>query len=158
MYITSGSNDTWYATDLASLLFNKFAVCVDNVQCQTGRAMALGNVARVNCKYFYRFHPPMLAYLNSFREWKKSLALPSPGTFEGLHREGKEYGSYWTRILLLPRCSLSNVAFEGGQGDLAKGLSPSFQVSHAFTLRSPMLPPTYHFASILSSGKVTTMD
>lgn len=50
--------------------------------------------------------------------------------------------------------SLSNFGFEGGKADLAKGLSPSFQVSHAFTLGSSMLPPTYHFASIYLSGKV----
>lgn len=43
--------------------------------------------------------------------------------------------------------------FEGGKADLAKGLSPNFQISHAFTLGTPAAPPAYHFGAVYVSGK-----
>lgn len=51
--------------------------------------------------------------------------------------------------------SLTNLVFEGGKADLAKGLSANFQVAHSFTLGTGMQPSSYHFASIFASGKVT---
>lgn len=50
--------------------------------------------------------------------------------------------------------ALTNLIFEGGKADLAKGLSANFQVAHSFTLGSMMQPSSYHFASVYASGKV----
>lgn len=50
--------------------------------------------------------------------------------------------------------ALTQQFFEGGKADLAKGISANFQVSHAFTLGSMMMPPTYHFGAIYVAGKV----
>lgn len=55
--------------------------------------------------------------------------------------------------------SLSNMFFEGGKAELAKGLSPNFQVSHSFSLGSSSMaasqnaPSAYHFGAVFVSGK-----
>jgi hypothetical protein len=54
--------------------------------------------------------------------------------------------------------ALTNLIFEGGKADLAKGLSANFQVAHSFTLGSMMQPSSYHFASVYASGKVGTLQ
>lgn len=50
--------------------------------------------------------------------------------------------------------SLTQQFFEGGKADLAKGMSANFQVSHAFTLGTMMMPASYHFGAIYVAGKV----
>ena len=83
----------------------------------------------------------MIASLSeSFGNWKKSRGLASPGSYEGLHREVRNV-------------TLSNMAFEGGKADLAKGLSPNFQVAHSFSIGSGMVPSLYHFGAVYVSGK-----
>lgn len=49
--------------------------------------------------------------------------------------------------------SLSNLFFDGGKAELAKGLSPNFQVSHSFTMGTPNQPATYHFGAVFVAGK-----
>jgi mitochondrial import receptor subunit TOM40 len=49
---------------------------------------------------------------------------------------------------------LSQLFFEGGKADMAKGLSGNFQVSHSFSLGSVVAPPSYHFGAIYVAGKV----
>lgn len=58
----------------------------------------------------------MASILNAFGEWKQKHGLVQPGSYESLHKEIKNV-------------SLSSMVFEGGKADLAKGLSPNFQVS-----------------------------
>lgn len=58
------------------------------------------------------------------------------------------------RLIVLSDVALTNLIFEGGKADLAKGLSSNFQVAHSFTLGSAMQPSSYHFASVFASGKV----
>lgn len=82
----------------------------------------------------------MTDYINRFYEWKSTLNLPNPGTFENIHREARNV-------------SLSNVLFDGAKADLSKGLSPNFQVSHSYTLGSMMIPPSYHFGAIYVNGQ-----
>lgn len=82
----------------------------------------------------------MVYLISPFLEWKKNLNLPQPGAFEQLHRDARNV-------------SLTHLAFEGGKADLAKGLSANFQVSHAFSVGSMMMPPTYSFGSIYVAGK-----
>lgn len=57
-------------------------------------------------------------------------------------------------IIFFIDVSLTNMLFEGGKADLAKGLSSNFQVAHSFTLGTGMQPSSYNFASIFASGKV----
>lgn len=49
--------------------------------------------------------------------------------------------------------SLSNLFFDGGKAELAKGLSPNFQVSHSFTMATATQPATYHFGAVFVAGK-----
>ena len=68
--------------------------------------------------------------------WKTSLDLAYPGSFENLHKEARNVlnGNYF---------------FEGGKADLAKGLSPNFQVSHSFFLGGGSgAPQSYHFGAL----------
>lgn len=96
--------------------------------------------------------------LNRLGEWKRNLNLPSAGSYENLHREArskiKQKFNFLNFFLFFVDVSLTNLLFEGGKADLAKGLSTNFQVAHSFTLGSGMQPSSYHFASIFASGKV----
>lgn len=95
--------------------------------------------------------------INRIVEWKKNLNLPSAGSYENLHREArskyKEFISFCFYCCFID-VSLTNLLFEGGKADLAKGLSANFQVAHSFTLGTGTQPSSYHFASIFASGKV----
>lgn len=99
-------------------------------------------------------------FINRIVEWKKGLNLPSCGSYENLHREAR--GKIRYSVYIYDFClrsigvSLTNLLFEGGKADLAKGLSANFQVAHSFTLGSnpQQQPSSYHFASIYASGKV----
>ena len=96
--------------------------------------------------------------LNRIVEWKKNLNLPSAGSYENLHREARSIMQWKTGLKgadsVFVGVSLTNLVFEGGKADLAKGLSANFQVAHSFTLGTGMQPSSYHFASIYASGKV----
>lgn len=80
------------------------------------------------------------AIANSFGEWKRSRRLESPGSYEGLHKEVRNV-------------SLTATLFEGGKADLAKGLSPNFQVAHSFSIGTGMVPSLYHFGAVYVNGK-----
>lgn len=83
----------------------------------------------------------MIASLaESFGEWKRTRGLVSPGSYEGLHKECRNV-------------TLSNLLFEGGKADLAKGLSPNFQVAHSFSIGTGMFPSLYHFGAVYLNGK-----
>ena len=90
----------------------------------------------------------MASIVSAIQEWRRSL--PSPGSYENLHKEAK---STENECLTRIDVQLTNMFFEGGKADLAKGLSPNFQVSHSFTLGTPMSPPSYHFGAAFVSGK-----
>lgn len=81
-----------------------------------------------------------MSFINSFFAWKKDLNMPNPGSFEQVHREARNV-------------SLNNFMFDGAKADLAKGLSANFQVSHAFSMGSMMMPPSYNFGGIFVMGK-----
>lgn len=81
-----------------------------------------------------------MSFITTFFKWKEGREFSQPGTFENLHREARAV-------------SLSNLLFDGGKADLAKGLSANFQVSHSFSLGSMMMPPSYHFGGIYVAGK-----
>jgi mitochondrial import receptor subunit TOM40 len=63
-----------------------------------------------------------------------------PGSYDSLHKEVKNV-------------ILSNLVFEGGKADLAKGLSPNFQVAHSFSLGTAGAPSLYHFGAVYVQGK-----
>lgn len=98
--------------------------------------------------------------INRIAEWKKNLNLPSAGSYENLHRDARS--KKWLSILrsslfyyiYFVDVALTNMIFEGGKADLAKGLSSNFQVAHSFTLGTAMQPASYHFASIYAAKNV----
>ncbi|KAJ1936139.1 translocase of outer mitochondrial membrane, partial [Kickxella alabastrina] len=71
----------------------------------------------------YRFWNPMY-YYKALNQHRMRLNLSNPGQFEYLNKEIKG-------------TMLSNFTFEGGRADLAKILSPNFQVMHTFQLGLP---------------------
>lgn len=74
-------------------------------------------------------------------QWKESLNLPSPNcTFEQMHRESRNV-------------SPSNFLFDGAKADISKGLSPTFQVSHSFSMGSSTSPPNYSFGGVFVEGR-----
>lgn len=74
-------------------------------------------------------------------EWKEGLNLPSPNcTFEQMHRESRNI-------------SPSNFLFDGAKADISKGLSPTFQVSHSFSMGSSTSPPNYSFGGVFVEGR-----
>ena len=100
--------------------------------------------------------------INRIVEWKKNLNLPPSGSYENLHREARSKNSFKKAAIneavnVFVDVSLTNLVFEGGKADLAKGLSSNFQVAHSFTLGTGMQPSSYHFASIYASGKVNPL-
>ncbi|CAG8517883.1 12558_t:CDS:2 [Ambispora gerdemannii] len=78
--------------------------------------------------------------LSSLTSYHKTLNLPNPGTYEGLHREVKN-------------TFLTNHLFDGGRADLTKVLSQNFQVSHTFSLGSTLTPPSYNFGAAFVGTK-----
>lgn len=54
--------------------------------------------------------------------------------------------------------SLTNYLFEGGKAELAKGLSPNFQISHSFNLGSSTMPPVYHFGAVYADASVPLLS
>lgn len=76
--------------------------------------------------------------INSFSEWKKSYGLTQPGLYESAHTQARSV-------------FLTNLIFEGGKADLAKGLSPNFQVAHSFSIGSNQ--SMYHFGTVYVNGR-----
>lgn len=79
--------------------------------------------------------------LDRLLNWKRRLFgfASNPGSFETLHREAKFV-------------SPSNLLFDGAKTELAKGLSPNFQVSHSIQMGSAMQPSSYSFGAIFVQG------
>ncbi|KAI9709477.1 MAG: translocase of outer mitochondrial membrane [Bogoriella megaspora] len=89
-------------------------------------------------------------YYNAFQSRREALGLFYPGTVDNIAAEVQK-GVF-----------LNNLTFTGLRADLTKtsSVSPLFQVSHAFSQGSQMLPP-YAFAAIYGSSKVflqSTLD
>ncbi|KAJ2719943.1 translocase of outer mitochondrial membrane [Coemansia sp. Benny D115] len=71
----------------------------------------------------YKFWNPMY-YYTALNRHRLRAGLPNPGQFEYLNKEMK-------------LTMLTNYTIEGGRADLAKILSPNFQVMHTFQLGLP---------------------
>ncbi|KAI8324272.1 hypothetical protein GQ54DRAFT_316266 [Martensiomyces pterosporus] len=88
-------------------------------------------------------------YYKALNQHRLRLNLPNPGQFEYLNKEIKG-------------TMLTNFMFEGGRADLAKILSPNFQVMHTFQLGLPGQPSSFEFAGVyadedtLMHGKMDT--
>ncbi|KAK9746149.1 translocase of outer mitochondrial membrane [Basidiobolus ranarum] len=81
-----------------------------------------------------------LYLVQRFNEYKASLGLPNPGSYEALQREVKN-------------TFLTNHVFDGARADLTKVLSQNFQVTHSFSLGSMVMPPTYSFGTVFVGAK-----
>ena len=81
--------------------------------------------------------------LASFSEKRESLGLSNPGTVENIAKEVQK------DVLL------NNYTFTGLRADLTKaiGVTPLFQISHAFAMGSQALPP-YTFAALYGTSNV----
>ncbi|KAJ2764598.1 translocase of outer mitochondrial membrane, partial [Coemansia nantahalensis] len=96
----------------------------------------------------FRFWNP-LHYYRALNQHRLRLNLPNPGQFELLNKEVKG-------------TMLTNFMFDGGRADLAKILSPNFQVMHTFQLGLPGQMSSYEFAGVyadedtLLHGKMDT--
>ncbi|KAJ1957843.1 translocase of outer mitochondrial membrane [Linderina pennispora] len=96
----------------------------------------------------FKFWNP-LHYYRALNDHRERLNLPNPGQFEFLNREIKT-------------TMLTNFWFEGGRADLAKVLSPNFQVLHTFQMGLPGQPSSFEFAGVyadentLMHGKMDT--
>ncbi|KAJ2296448.1 translocase of outer mitochondrial membrane [Coemansia sp. RSA 2702] len=96
----------------------------------------------------FKFWNP-LHYYRALNQHRMRLNLPNPGQFELLNKEIK------TTLL-------TNFMFDGGRADLAKILSPNFQVMHTFQLGLPGQPSAFEFAGVyadentLMHGKMDT--
>ncbi|KAJ2778315.1 translocase of outer mitochondrial membrane [Coemansia javaensis] len=96
----------------------------------------------------FKFWNP-LHYYNALNQHRMRLNLPNPGQYEFLSKEVKS-------------TMLTNFMFDGGRADLAKILSPNFQVMHTFQLGLPGQPSSYEFAGVyanedtLMHGKMDT--
>ncbi|TAQ83835.1 hypothetical protein B7494_g7841 [Chlorociboria aeruginascens] len=79
----------------------------------------------------------------SFSARREALGLSNPGTVENIAREVQR------------DVFLTNYTFSGLRADITKpfSISPLFQVSHAFSMGSPGLPP-YTFAALYGNPKV----
>jgi mitochondrial import receptor subunit TOM40 len=82
------------------------------------------------------------AYIG-FSERREALGLSNPGTIDNIAKEVQR--DVFT----------NNLTFTGLRADLTKAfsVSPLFQVSHALSMGSQMLPP-YAFAALYGSPKV----
>ncbi len=81
--------------------------------------------------------------LSSFSDRRDALGLTNPGTVENIAKEVQK------DVLL------NNYTFTGLRADLTKafGVTPLFQVSHAFAMGSQALPP-YTFAALYGTSNV----
>ncbi|CAN6599439.1 mitochondrial import receptor subunit Tom40p [Trichomonascus vanleenenianus] len=90
---------------------------------------------------------PVLSYVNdiysSVANRRAALGLPNPGTIENINKETSK------------DVFLNNYFFTGLRADLSKSFSmnPAFQVSHSFSLGSPVMPP-YGFAAFYATDDV----
>ncbi|KAJ3023517.1 translocase of outer mitochondrial membrane [Thoreauomyces humboldtii] len=80
-------------------------------------------------------------FLDRIAAFRHSLNLPSPGSWEGLHREMKSVQP-------------TNFMVEGAKFDLTSVLSQNFTVMHSFSWGSAQYPPSYHFGTMYASGKM----
>ncbi|KAJ2822583.1 translocase of outer mitochondrial membrane [Coemansia erecta] len=96
----------------------------------------------------FKFWNP-LHYYRALNQHRMRLDLPNPGQFEMLNQNIKS-------------TMLTNFMFDGGRADLAKILSPNFQVMHTFQLGLPGQPSAFEFAGVyadentLMHGKMDT--
>ncbi|KAF9316113.1 translocase of outer mitochondrial membrane [Podila horticola] len=67
-------------------------------------------------------------------KFRANLNLPNPGTYEGVNREVKN-------------TFLTNHVFDGARCDITKVLTPSFQVTHSFTMGAAGSASTYNFGT-----------
>ncbi|KAJ2795513.1 translocase of outer mitochondrial membrane [Coemansia helicoidea] len=112
--------------------------------------VGLGHKPRVDLEeeLHFRFWNP-LHYYRALNQHRLRLNLPNPGQFELLNKEVKG-------------TMLTNFMFDGGRADLAKILSPNFQVMHTFQLGLPGQMSSYEFAGVyadedtLLHGKMDT--
>ncbi|KAJ1647902.1 translocase of outer mitochondrial membrane [Coemansia erecta] len=100
-------------------------------------------------EFHYKFWNP-LYYYKALNQHRLRLNLPNPGQFEYLNKEIKT-------------TMLTNLMFEGGRADLAKILSPNFQVMHSFQMGLPGgNPSAFEFAGVYADentmmhGKIDT--
>ncbi|ANB12176.1 Tom40p [Sugiyamaella lignohabitans] len=90
---------------------------------------------------------PVLSYFNDFYKAvaarRQALNLTNPGTLENINKEVSK------------DVFLNNYFFTGLRADLTKSfsMSPAFQVSHSFSLGSPVMPP-YAFAAFYATDNV----
>jgi mitochondrial import receptor subunit TOM40 len=90
---------------------------------------------------------PVLSYVNdvwmAVANRRAALGLTNPGTIENLNKETSK------------DVFLNNYFFTGLRADLSKSFSmnPAFQVSHSFSLGSPVMPP-YGFAAFYATDNV----
>ncbi|KND00559.1 uncharacterized protein SPPG_04867 [Spizellomyces punctatus DAOM BR117] len=73
--------------------------------------------------------------------FRQKMNLPTPGSWEGLHREAK---------MVQP----TNFLIEGAKFDLTSVLTPHFQVMHSFSWGASQFPPTYHFGTVYAKDKI----
>ncbi|KAI9031294.1 eukaryotic porin-domain-containing protein [Hyaloraphidium curvatum] len=81
------------------------------------------------------------SYIDRFAHIRERLNLPSPGSFENLHREVRG---------LLP----SLYSFDGGKVELTSLLSPNFQVAHSLSWASQQYPNMYNFSTVYVGDRV----
>lgn len=96
----------------------------------------------------FKFWNP-LDYYRALNQHRMRLNLPNPGQYEYLTKEIKT-------------TMLTNFTFDGGRADLAKVLSPNFQVMHTFQLGLPGQVSAFEFTGVyadehtLMHGKMDT--
>ncbi|KAI9093823.1 eukaryotic porin-domain-containing protein [Phlyctochytrium arcticum] len=72
---------------------------------------------------------------------RRRMNLPSPGSWEGLHREAK---------MVQP----TNFLIEGAKFDLTSILTPHFQVMHSLSWGATQFPPSYNFGAVYAKDKM----
>ncbi|CAH7669222.1 eukaryotic porin/Tom40 [Phakopsora pachyrhizi] len=94
---------------------------------------------------------PITGLINRLSDWRDSLDLTDPGTYEQVGREAKSV-------------QLTNYIFDGARAELSKALSlsPAFNVTHSFNLGAQggtgsmgaTNPGTYSFGGMYATNKV----
>ncbi|KAJ3353897.1 translocase of outer mitochondrial membrane [Allomyces javanicus] len=79
-----------------------------------------------------------------FDDLRAALNLPSPGKFEELHRKAQFVFT-------------THHMFDGLKVDIGKGMSPTFQVNHAFHLGSQAQPNSYTFGAVVAEDAQNMM-
>ncbi|KAJ2158512.1 translocase of outer mitochondrial membrane [Coemansia sp. RSA 552] len=96
----------------------------------------------------FKFWNPV-HYYRALNQHRQRLGLPNPGQYEYLSKEIKG-------------TMLTGLTIDGGRADLAKILSPNFQVMHTFQMGLPGQPSAFEFAGVyadertLMHGKMDT--